>query len=199
MMNILNSKYIKILFINRMVKPNIKRGQVLIHVRTCSINPCDVKLRFNPISNYFIPLPKIPGCDFYGIIVEYGENESTNLNSGNPQSTSNFKIGDRVTGMLPIVFSGWGSNCEYIAIDQHSVCLAPSEGILSDEQIATLPLASLTIQQGFASFVRSNTHSQGNSLVGKKVLIQAGSGLIIILAYIISIFRRTRQHSDSVL
>jgi NADPH:quinone reductase-like Zn-dependent oxidoreductase len=71
-------------------------GQVEIQVHAASVNPCDVKLRAYSIPTYINPLPKIVGTDFSGIVTNISHCKTTRLH-----------VGDRVFGMMPILYSHW--------------------------------------------------------------------------------------------
>lgn len=144
---------------DRVRRPILKDSHVLVKVHTCALNPVDVKLRENQMPTLFLPLPKIIGSDVCGVVVERGK-----------RATDKFKVGDKVIAMMPHVFSGWGAACEYAAIEESHLALAPSN--VTTVQAGSLPLVSLTVLQATRSFI---DYHRGNT-AGRSVLIQAGSG-----------------------
>eukprot|EP01034_Spumella_vulgaris_P027446 gene27446-34162_t len=144
--------------IDHCAKPIPSAGQILVKVSAACVNPVDCKLRANPIPNAIIPLPKIPGSDFSGVVVDICK-----------ANQNKFKVGDVVFGMLPLIWSGWGSTAQYVAIDENLLAIAPSK--ISSEEAASLPLVGLTVLQNFEPFVNSHHHTKN-----KRVLIQGGSG-----------------------
>jgi len=44
-------------------RPLLRKNQVMVKVAAASINPVDFKIRRNPVPNFLVPLPKIPGMD----------------------------------------------------------------------------------------------------------------------------------------
>jgi len=142
-----------------MIRPKPSDGQILIKVHASCVNPVDVKLHENNVPRQFLPLPKIVGTDVCGTVITVDRSRS-----------NAFEIGDRVVAMMPHLFSGWGSACEYVAIDERLACHAPNNA--NDLEAASLPLVGLTVLQGFESFVEHHRHDTA----GKCVLIQAGAG-----------------------
>jgi len=137
-------------------KPAPGKNDVLIQIKASSINPVDFKLRRNPVPDWLIPKPKIPGEDVAGVIVELGANVN---------KKSKFQIGDRVAAMLPIIRSKWGSAAEFVAVDASLVAKIPETVEL--ESAAALPLVSLTVIQSLKKLKEPK---------GKKILIHAGAG-----------------------
>ena len=131
--------------------------QVLCSVVGAGLNPVDFKMRKGPIHDTIYPKPKIIGSDFAGIV-------------GSAPSDSKFKPGDKVFGMLPLLGSNYGSYAEYVCIDEKILALAPENVDL--ETLAVIPLVACTIIQALRPVVKC----YGNSIKGKKILIQAGSG-----------------------
>eukprot|EP00658_Telonema_sp_P-2_P061217 TRINITY_DN49950_c0_g1_i1.p1 TRINITY_DN49950_c0_g1~~TRINITY_DN49950_c0_g1_i1.p1 ORF type:complete len:224 (+),score=51.38 TRINITY_DN49950_c0_g1_i1:104-775(+) len=110
-------------------------GQVLIKVRSSSVNPLDWKLiqdSFLPISMHF---PRTMGTDVAGTIVGLG------------LGASRFKLGDRVwacLGKFKLLRLGMqlGGYAEYAVADEAQVGAAP-EG-MDLEDAGTLPLVGMT-------------------------------------------------------
>jgi len=128
--------------------------RILVRVHASSVNPVDFKFRriHQNIPDWIIPKPKIPGADLAGVVVE----------SALPQ----FRIGDRVAAMMPLIGSRWGSHSEYVSIDPSLV--AKIDDSVDYASAASLPLVSLTVIQSLEK-LRAPTR-------GKKILIHAGAG-----------------------
>ncbi len=88
-------------------RPRRGLGQTLVRVRAAAVNPVDYKMRWHEIPKILFPLPKIPGTDFAGEVVE------TDFDSG-------FAIGERVFGMLPLLGTALGFLCG-ICVGRQSV------------------------------------------------------------------------------
>lgn len=73
-----------------------------------------------------LPLPKIPGGDVYGVV------EAVDEISG-----QHFKIGDKVFGLLPLLFWFYGATAEHVAAPHELFALAPD---LPSPIPAALPL-----------------------------------------------------------
>ncbi|KAL3924098.1 MAG: hypothetical protein SGILL_001253 [Bacillariaceae sp.] len=136
-------------------KPVPLDDQVLVEVYATSVNPVDYKFRRNAMMpNFILPLPKIPGADVAGIVVETGAN------------VTQFQEGDRVAAFLPLLGSRWGSSAEFVAVREAHLCNIPES--TSFVKAAALPLVALTVVQAF-DYLEGPTR-------GKKILIQAGAG-----------------------
>jgi NADPH:quinone reductase-like Zn-dependent oxidoreductase len=110
-------------------------GQLLIRVKSVSINPVDYKIKNGAIRLISgSKFPKIVGTDFAGIVVVpvAGDNK--------------FKAGDRVYGAASIIMGKPGALCELVAVDSDSVRQIP-DGMSFDEA-AALPVAALTALNG---------------------------------------------------
>jgi alcohol dehydrogenase len=125
---------------------------VQIKVYAASLNPCDYKMRRNYVPSLLIPLPKIPGGDITGV-VEYAP------------PGSQFKVGDRVVAMVPLVGTKWGGYAEYYASRENFIARVPDN--ISFEQAASLPLVALTTLQALEDIQDPQS---------KSILIHAGSG-----------------------
>ncbi|CAM9692749.1 unnamed protein product [Discosporangium mesarthrocarpum] len=138
-------------------RPCPVKGQVLIRITASSVNPVDCKFRAHPVARPFRPVPKIPGGDVSGTVVE-------------APAGSAFEVGNTVFALAPLLGQMWGTCAEYIAIDEKLV--APSPASIQDlAEASALPLVSLTIVQAMDPVVRSLGDTQG-----KQVLIHAGAG-----------------------
>jgi len=131
--------------------PEPGEGQLLIRVIASGFNPVDTKIRAGlaPIAadNH------VPGCDLCGEVIGIGP------------GCRGFAEGDVVYGCAGGVKGSSGTLCQYIAVDAELVARAPAT--LSPEQVAALPLISIT---AFEALNRLNV-SEGESL-----LILGGSG-----------------------
>lgn len=137
-------------------RPLVRKNDVLIHIKASSINPCDFKFRRNQAPAFIMPLPKIPGDDVAGDIVELGPDVDK----------QKFRVGDRVAAMLPILGSSWGAAADYVAVDASLVAKIGAD--LDYAGAAAMPLVSLTAMQALDN-VKGDTK-------GKKILIHAGAG-----------------------
>lgn len=135
--------------IQEMPDPVASPTDLILQVRTTSVNPLDCRIR----NQAAIPrnFPLILGFDVCGIVVDKGSD------------VEGFSIGDRVIGS-PTPFRN-GANATYVAIDYRSCALA---GGLDDETGAALPLVGITAYE--ALFERL--------LVGQDdlIVIHAGAG-----------------------
>lgn len=133
----------------------LKPHQVMIQTAACAINPVDFKFRRNKVSRFLVPLPKIPGGDVSGRIVEIGD------------KVQDFRIGDRVAAMVPLSMTPWGTCAEYVAVDARLVARVGETTDLV--QAAALPLVALTVVQGLGNAIQEDAR-------GKKILVHAGAG-----------------------
>lgn len=88
----------------------------------------------------------------------------------NASKDSNFKKGDRVYGMLPLLGSKYGAYAEKCCIDESILSLAPLNIPLV--QVSSFPLVASTVIPPLKTVVKA---FDGN-VAGKKCFIQAGSG-----------------------
>ena len=136
--------------------PIIKSNEVLVKVASISINPVDVKARRNDgvLSWLFADQrPVILGWDIAGEIAGVGKD------------VTDFKIGDRVFGMVN--FFGTGkAYAEYVAAPADHLALIPSG--TSYQETAATTLAASTAYQALTEI--------GKVKEGDRVLIHAASG-----------------------
>jgi len=133
-------------------KPTIKQGEVLVEVKSISINPIDVKTRSG--KGAFQKLkdenPLILGWDISGIVVE--------------THSSKFKVNDEVFGMIN--FPGHGkAYAQFATASENHIALKPKN--INFEEAAATSLAALTALQAI---------EQADLKEGQNVLIHAGSG-----------------------
>ena len=136
-------------------KPGIQNNEVLIKVKTISINPVDIKTRigkslYKELKNNS---PVILGWDVSGIITEVGS------------AVTKFKVSDEVFGMIN--FPGHGkAYAEYVAAPASDLAMKPAN--ISHEEAAAATLAALTAWQAVVT--------NGKVSKGQKCVIQAASG-----------------------
>lgn len=138
---------------NEVPKPEINDEQILIEMRSTSVNPIDWKVRegyMKDVLDWSFPI--ILGWDAAGVVSKVGNN------------VTQFKEGDRVFTRPETTPDG--TYKEYIAVEEHLVAHMPER--VSFEEAAAAPLAGLTAWQ--CLFETANLKE------GEKVLIHAGSG-----------------------
>ena len=133
-------------------KPTIKQDEVLVEVKSISINPIDVKTRSG--KGAFQKLkdenPLILGWDISGVVVE--------------TNSSMFKVNDEVFGMIN--FPGHGKGyAQFVAASENHIALKPKN--ISFEEAAATSLAALTALQAI---------EKAELKEGQNVLIHAASG-----------------------
>ena len=112
--------------------PVINKNQLLLKVKSASINPLDWKLYRGDMKMMSgRKFPKSVGIDFSGIVEETGNNASS------------FKKGDEVFGLLAL-FKG-GALAEYIVVGEKDI--AKKTANISFEQAASLPVTGLSALQ----------------------------------------------------
>ncbi|KAL3148280.1 hypothetical protein ABBQ38_013746 [Trebouxia sp. C0009 RCD-2024] len=132
--------------------PQRSAGELLVKVKSTSLNPVDYKTR-----NGSIPIAKknkILGGDLAGVVEA-------------ADADSKLVKGDKVFGLSPdfIFTSKWGTYAEFATIKSSLVASIPDN--TSFDQAAAVPLVSLTAMQAL-----DNAQVQA----GKRVLIHGGSG-----------------------
>jgi alcohol dehydrogenase len=143
----------------RITRPGITDNQILVKNKYASINPCDFKFRRMTklpaiVADFLFPLPHIPSLDVSGEVVAVGS------------AVANFKVGDRVAAMLPILHTRWGALAEFSPVDAKYASIIPPS--LTFKEAAAVPLVSLTMLQGLAEVA--------DLTPGKSILVQAGAG-----------------------
>lgn len=126
---------------------------VLVAIKTASVNPIDSKTRDGEVKllvKHTMPLTL--GQDFAGIIVKIGA------------QVAKFKVGDEVYGRPRD--TRIGTFADYLAVDEADIALKPAN--LSFEQAAAIPLVGLTSYQALVDIAKVEP--------GQKVFIQAGAG-----------------------
>lgn len=140
-------------------QPTIKDNEVLVRVKTISINPVDAFVRKDASAlKYVLQLqegeqPVIIGWDISGTITEAGK------------SVTAFKKGDDVFGLVN--FYGHGkAYAEYVVAPESHLALKPDN--VSHEEAAAATLAALTAWQSLVTYAKVKA--------GDKVLIHAAAG-----------------------
>jgi len=132
-------------------------GLLVIRVAGAALNPVDFKMMRNDQPDALIPKPKIPGCDVSGTVVAAGD------------GVKDFKVGDAVFGMMPIVGSRWGGLAEFVVAE--ASCFAKAPTSIPLVEAAALPLVGLTVMQ-----VCEQAGLKNGEQKGRAALVQAASG-----------------------
>lgn len=135
--------------------PVIAENEVLIHVKSISINPIDVKTRAGRGVAGLIKdlLPVVIGWDVSGVITETGS------------EVSGFKPGDEVFAMITFPTPG-KTYAAYVAAPADQLALKPAN--ISHDEAAAATLATLTAWQGLTL--------HNGIKKGDRVLIHAAAG-----------------------
>lgn len=133
--------------------PEIKtENDVLIQVKSASVNPLDYKIRMGYMQQMRpVQLPFIPGLDVAGIVSAIGKN------------VTRFKVGDEVLAVT--MANGYA---EYVIANENMVSLKPLN--ISFEEAT-----SLAVNIGTAQTI---LFTEGKLTKGQKVLIQGGAGSV---------------------
>lgn len=143
-------------YIESYPKPIRRKNQVIVRVAASSVNPVDWKIRLISIPSQ--PKNFIPGSDFSGVVEECDTN-------------SQFKKGDKVYGLLPIL-EAEGGCAEYVAVKESHLALCPKNCSLVEA--SALPLVALTVFQSYKKAgIITNTPAHNK---GKTILVHAGAG-----------------------
>lgn len=136
--------------------PGASPQHALVRVAASGVNPVDCKVRHHAVLPPALPLPKIPGTDLAGEVVQ-------------APSGSGFKPGDRVYAMMPLLGARWGACAELAPVEPRFLARAP-EG-LSWTELAALPLVGLTVLQALRPALAALGETRGRA-----ALVQAGAG-----------------------
>lgn len=110
-------------------EPNISKDQVLVAIKSSSVNPIDYKVRRGDLKGLMNKsFPKNLGSDFAGIVEKVGEH------------VSDLKVGDEVYGAAPPRTGG--AYAQQLAISAAAVYTKPAS--LDFKESACLPVAALT-------------------------------------------------------
>jgi len=141
--------------------PSLNPNDVLIKIKSTSVNPIDLMKREGYGKTIFEkqrkrPFPWILGSDVSGIVKNVG-----------PKVTK-FKEGNEVWGSTSD--PKCGTYCEYAVFNQNEIDLKPEN--LSFNEAASLPYVALTTWSAFIRWAALRPQD----LESKKVFVQAGSG-----------------------
>jgi NADPH:quinone reductase-like Zn-dependent oxidoreductase len=138
-------------------KPPINADQVLVAVKTASVNPIDWRIRSGGLARFIdCDFPVILGREVAGVVAEVGA------------EVSQFEVGDEVFGFLQQTDMKWGSYAEFVPADAHKLAIKPAD--LSFEQAVAIPVAFHTAQQAL--------FKHGGLQSGQTVLIHAAAGAV---------------------
>jgi NADPH:quinone reductase-like Zn-dependent oxidoreductase len=144
-----------VLALNDVAIPTPAENEVLIKVKSASVNPVDWKIRegyLQPMLNHSLPLTL--GWDVSGEVTAIGEN------------VTSLKMGDPVFSRPDIAKNG--SYAEYMTVAANEVAVKPTS--MSWQEAAGVPLAALTAWQSLYDYAKLQA--------GERVLIHAGSGAV---------------------
>lgn len=136
-------------------KPDLKKDQVLIRVKTASINPIDWKLSEGMLQKMVpLPFPITLGGDFAGIVSEIAD------------GVTEFATGDEVYGNAIVLGRGSGSMAEYVAANVGTTAHKPKN--VSWIESGALPLVGVSAIQA----LKENMNLKS----GQRILIHGGAG-----------------------
>ncbi|MGI9227659.1 MAG: NAD(P)-dependent alcohol dehydrogenase [Gammaproteobacteria bacterium] len=147
-----------VLKIKEVEKPTPKDDEVLIKVKSASVNDWDwCLIRGSPfyirlLCGFFKPKTQIPGVDIAGQVVAIGKN------------VSQFQPGDEVYGDLSE--NGFGGFAEYVCAPASSLALKPEN--ITYVEAAAIPHAAMLALQGLRDL--------GKIQPGQKLLINGAGG-----------------------
>lgn len=140
--------------------PRVGPGEVLIRVRSASVNPVDWKVMGGYLDGLMqVDFPAIPGWDVSGVVEQVG------------LDTPEYEVGDEVIAYARKDWVQHGTFAELVAAPVRTVARRPES--LDWHQAAGLPLAGLTAYQLL--------HRLGTSR-GDTVLVHAAAGGVGLLA-----------------
>jgi len=135
--------------------PEVASDEVLIKVMAAGVNPVDYKIREGYLKDLFPhEFPLIPGWDVAGVVEKVGD------------SVTRLSQGDEVYAYCRKEVVKAGAYAEYISLSADVVAHKPK--VLSFEQAASVPLASLTAYQSLFDAAKIEE--------GETVLIHAAAG-----------------------
>jgi NADPH:quinone reductase-like Zn-dependent oxidoreductase len=134
-------------------RPQVQKGEVLIHVHAAGVNPLDWKVCSGSLNGFIQhKLPLIPGWEVSGVVVEVGF------------GVSQFKEGDEVFAMADSTRDG--AYADYIAVREAALAIKPKS--LHHVRAAATPVSALTAWRSLFDF--------GQLQSGQRILIHGGSG-----------------------
>src|SRR5215208_7699994 len=136
--------------------PNLSPGKVLVEVKAAGINPIDWKIRQGYMKQMIhLQFPSTLGMDFSGVIIQVGEDVSSDLKQGN-----------EVYGQAGVPSGGSGAFSELALANATSIAHKPKR--LSHEETAALPLVGVSAWQALIEYIGLSN--------GQKILIHGGAG-----------------------
>jgi NADPH2:quinone reductase len=114
------------------------QGEIVVRVRAANINPTDLASRAGFSFGDPIKTPFVVGWDYAGIVQSVGE------------GASEFKVGDRVVGMIPWYLNRGAQGAYAEAVAVKSEWTLPLPDSLDFATACTLPLNALTAKQALA-------------------------------------------------
>ena len=132
--------------------PAVGQNDVLVKIKYAGVNPLDNMIIREEVK-FIVPydLPLVMGNEFSGVIERIGSN------------VTEFKIGDRVYGRMPL--NKIGAFAEYTSIDKGAIAIIPN--YLSFKEAACIPLTALTAIQAFELMEAKS---------GERIFISGGTG-----------------------
>src|SRR5919199_42650 len=147
-------------------KPDTREGEVLVEIHAAAVNRSDV---LNARGSFpFTTLPRIPGRDFAGVVVE------------GPQDLLGTEVWGTGGGELGFVRDG--SHARYLALSRNAV--VPKSDTLSLEEAAALGLAYVTAGSALVEL--------GGISAGETVLITGAAGGVGSAAVMIARWKGAR-------
>lgn len=136
-------------------RPIVAEGQLIVEVRSSSLNPIDTILRAGYLQERApMKFPVTLGGDFSGVVVEIGPN------------TRGFSRGDEVYGQANTLLGGSGSLAELVAASASMTALKPKT--VDFKTAASLPLVGASAVQAILD--------QMNVRRGQRILVHGGAG-----------------------
>lgn len=137
--------------------PTISTGKILVNIKASGVNPADWKIR----EGYFqqmapLQFPSTLGIDFSGFVKQSGEDDTS----------SDFKEGDEVYGQASIFSGGSGAFAELALANKDSIAHKPKT--LSHVEAAALPLVGVCAWQALVEKIGLSKD--------QKILIHGGAG-----------------------
>jgi len=133
--------------------PTMSPTDILVRVRTASVNPLDVRTLRGEMKVLFkYRFPLVLGSDLAGEVVDVGT------------QVTRFRKGDAVYAHMDV--ERIGAFAEYAVVREGAAALKPTN--VTFEEAASLPLVALTAWQALVEI--------GKLRVGQRALIHAGSG-----------------------
>jgi NADPH2:quinone reductase len=140
--------------LEKVSKPELKPGHVLIQVKASSVNPIDTKVRAGAVPAVAPEFPAVLHGDVAGLVSAVGE------------GVTEFKVGDEVFGCAGGFKGTGGALAEFMLADADLLAHKPKN--LTMEEAAALPLVAITAWE--ALFNRAHL------VPGQDILIHAATG-----------------------